>query len=233
MVAAMPLPIFPAHRLNPTEVNARPMQQVISGGTSLAGEEDVIATDGGGRWRIDMSGISLRTPYHQRLWSAWAGYLAGGAVECLVPLLSLATAPRPMAWERPARVTGVVDNDPMFPTSVAYAVPRIVARLAANAPLRATTLQIDLQSAGKIEGGEKFSVGEQACRIIRRIADGVYQTEPPLREAVFANQPVEFNWPLVKCKLALGQDMEGAIRLGRFSDVSISFVESVPALVPA
>lgn len=233
MVPAMPLYVFPIHHLNPAEVSARPIQQVISGGVSIAGEEDVISTDGGGRWRVDYGGISLRTPFQQRVWSAWAGYLAGGAVECLVAILSLYSGPRPQAWDRPQRVTKLTWDDPMFPNSVAYARPTIVAKLLTGATLRATTLQIELTSAGKIEGGEKFSVGDYAYRIIRKTGTDTYLIEPPLREVVYTNQPVEFNWPLVKCRLVPGQDMEGAIRMGRFSDVSISFVESVPALVPA
>lgn len=233
MVPGMPLYIFPVHYLNPAEVNARPVQQVISGGVSIAGEEDVIATDGGGRWRVDFTGISLRTAFQQRLWSAWAGFLGGGINECLVPTLSLATGPRPQAWDKAVRVTKLTWDDPIWPTSVAYARPTMIAKFLANAPLRSTSVQIELTSAGKIEGGEKFSVGDYAYRIIRRTGTDTYQIEPPLREQVYTNQPVEFNWPVVKCRLVPGQDMEGAIRMGRFSDVSISFVESVPALVPA
>lgn len=229
----MPLPIFPAHLFNPQEVNARPIQQVISGGVSLAGEEDVIATDGGGRWHVDFNGISLRTPVQQRAWSAWAGFLAGGAVECLVPLLSQHSAPRPHAWDRPVKVTKLIWDDPLFPTYVRYSVPRIVAHIGANAGLRATSLNIVLDSAGEIQGGEKLSVGEYAYRIVRRTAANTYQVDPPLRQAVTAGAAVEFNWPLVKCRVMPGQDMEAAQRMGRFSDVTITFIESVPSLVPA
>lgn len=222
----MPLFVFPAHVFNPSEVNARPVQQVISGGVSLSGVEDVIATDGGGRWRVDFSGISLRTPHQQRVWSAWAGHLAGGSVECLVPLLTQATGPRPQAWDRPVRVTGLIWDDPTFPTFVRYSLPRMVAHLGASAPLRATTLNVVLDSAGKIEGGEKFSIGAQACRIIRKTGPDTYLVDPPLREAVTAGAAVEFNWPVLKCRLVPGQDLESAIRQGRFSEASISFVES-------
>lgn len=232
MVFAMALFIFPTHHFNPQEVNARPVQQVISGGVSLSGEEDVITTDGGGRWRIDYSGISLRTPFQQRVWSAWAGHLAGGAVECRVPLLSLNTAPRPKAWDRAIPAGKLVWDDPFYASNVGYSQPRIVARIGASAGLRATMLSIVLDSSGRIESGEKFSVNGRAYRIIRRI-ENLYQIDPPLREPVAANQPIEFNWPVVRARLMAGQDMEGMVRLGRFSDVSVSFVESVPSLVPA
>lgn len=233
MVAAMALHVFPIQHFNPKEVAARPVQQVISGGVPLVGDEDVIATDGGGRWRVDYSGISLRTPFQQRVWSAWAGYLGGGTVDCLVPLLSLVTAPRPAAWGEPVRVRKLVADDQIFPESVRYSPPMIVARAAAPAALRATTLAIQMQSRGQIEGGEKFSIGEHAYRVVRPIGAGTYQIDPPLRALVTLNQPIEFNWPVVRARLAPGQDMDGMIRLGRFSDVSVSFIESVPSLVPA
>lgn len=224
----MPLYVFPAHQFNPAEVNARPVQRVISGGTSLSGIEDVVAVDGGGLWRLDMSGISLRTPYQQKLWSAWAGHLAGGMTECLVPTLTLASAPRPQAWDRPQRVTSLKWDDEFFPTSVGYVRPTIVARLLADAPLRATSIRIELRTPGKIVGGEKLSIGNYAYRIIRKTDVDTYQIEPPLREMVYYYQPVEFNWPVVKCRLGPGQDLEQPLRFGRFSEAAISFVESVP-----
>lgn len=224
--------IFPVHLFNPAAVNARPVAQVISGGTSLSGIEETIATDGGGRWVVEYSGIELRTPQQQRVWSAWAGYLAGGVVECLVPLLSLATAPRPMAWDGPRRVSTLVVDDPVFPTSVQYAAPLIAASLADDADVRATTLAIDLTSAGEILGGEKLSIGEYAYKIVRKTGANTFNVTPPLREAVSEDDAVEFNWPLVKCRAAPGQDLETPITRGRFSTVSIVFLESVPVSEP-
>lgn len=229
----MPLPIFPVHSLHPTEVNARPVAQVISGGTALNGVEDVITTDGGGRWRIDYTGINLRTPEQQRIWSAWTGYLTGGAVECLVPLLSLPMAPRPMAWDGPRRVTKLVANDPIFPTSVRYSIPVIAATVTASAVLRATSLQIDLTSPGEIVGGEMFSIGEFAYKIVRKTAPGTFQITPPLREAVSIGADVEFNWPVIRCRSLPGQDFDAPISLGHFSSPSITFVESPPVGGPA
>lgn len=218
--------IFPAHLFNPKEVNARVVQRVMSGGVALSGDEDVISTDGGGRWQIDYAGIEFRTAAQQRAWSAWQGYLAGGAVECLVPLLSLPTAPRASQWDRPMKVTRVVANDDLFPESVAYAVPQIVAHLSANATLRATTLQITVSKGAPIRGGEKLSIGERAYRIVRPTAPDTFQIEPPLRGAVTTGDEVNFDWPVVKCRMAPGEDFEGPITRGRFGTKSISFVES-------
>lgn len=221
--------VFPVHLFNPREVNARPIQRVMSGGQALNGEEDVIATDGGGRWQIDLAGISLRTPAQERAWSAWQGHLAGGAVQCLVPLLSLTTAPRPDMGKRPARVPQLAMDDDLFPTSVAYSAPYIEAEVAADAALRATSLEIIVTTGGTIKGGEKFSIGERAHRIVRETSTGVFQIDPPLREAVTAGDAVNFDWPLVLCTMAPGNDFDGAITLGRFGEKQITFLESFAA----
>lgn len=222
------LPIFPVQLFRPKAVNARPVANTISGGRSLSGIEDVIATDGGGRWLVEYSEIQLRTPEQLRAWSAWAGYLAGGTTECLVPILSLPTGPRPFAWDAPTRVAKLVSNDPVFPTEVSYSTPHIVATLTAPAALRATSLTIDLASRGEIKGGEKFSIGGSGFRIIRETAPGVFQVTPPAREPIAAGAEVNFDWPVVRCRLQPNLDMEAAINLGRFMTPSIVFVESPP-----
>lgn len=217
--------IFPTHIFNPKQVNARPVPRVISGGEALSGDEDVIATDGGGRWMIDYSGINLHTAEQQRAWSAWQGYLAGGVVECLVPILSLATAPRPYVGPKPMRVSGLVADDPLFPESVAFASPHVIATIGANAALRATSLVINVAQGAAIQGGEKFSVGGRGVRIIRQTGEDTYQVEPPLREAVTSGASANFDWPVVLCRMAVGGDFEGALSMGRFGEKSISFVE--------
>lgn len=220
--------IFPAHLFNPKEVNARPVQRVMSGGEALNGEEDVIATDGGGRWQIDYSGINLNTVAQQRAWSAWQGYLGGGAVECLVPLLSLQTAPRPFLGKSPARPPALISDDELFPTSVAYSAPYIEAEVGASAALRATSLHILVTTGGEIKGGEKFSIGDRGYRIIRKTATNTFQIEPPLRAAVSDGAAVNFDWPVVRCTAVPG-DFEGALTRGRYGEKSISFVESFAA----
>lgn len=218
--------IFPVHLFNPKEVNARIERRVISGGVALNGEEDVVATDGGGRWRIDFSGIDLRTPSQQRAWSAWQSYLASGAVECLVPLLSLVTAPRPYLGKTPARPPQLAYDDELFPTSVAYSAPYIEAATAASAALRATSLEIAVTKGGTIKGGETFSIGSRAYSIVRSAAPDTFNIDPPLREAVDGGAAVNFDWPLAKCVAAPGEDFAGPVLRGRFGSKAITFLES-------
>lgn len=220
--------IFPAHRFNPDPVKVGVMERVVTGSESIAGDEDVVSTDGGGRWQITFAGIDLDTPEMQRLWRMWDGHMAGGAQPVLVPLLTLATAPRPFAGRGEATPSDILADDADFPESVSFAAPSIVATIAADAALRATTVQIEVTQGAQIRGGEVFSVGERAHEIVRVTArDGAKATcliRPPLRTAVEEGDPVNFDWPMVRCRAVVDQDMIPEMS-GPYGTVAISFAE--------
>jgi hypothetical protein len=95
----------------------------------------------------------------------------------------------------------------------------------ADAALRAASLQIIVDQGAALEGGEKFSIGERAYRVVRPTAEDTFQIQPPLRAAAANDDAIEFDWPVVRCRMA-SDDFEGALSLGRVSQKSITFVES-------
>lgn len=222
----MALYIFPAHRFHPEEVTARVVESVISGGTALNGEEDVIATDGGGRWEIVYAGIQLDTPELNRLWEAWEGHLKRGTTDCLVPLVSIETAPIASFGRSLMEVSDIVADDPIWPTSVAYSAPVVTATVGASAALRATVLNIVMTTGAPLVGGEKFSIGQRAYRVIRPLGGNQFQIEPPLREAVAVGAAVNFDWPVVKARSAPGESWSTSLRFSRFGEASIRFLEN-------
>ncbi len=215
--------IFPVRLFNPSEVRSTVRQRVLSGGEALDGSATVIATDGGGLWEVSYLGIQLRTEQQSRVWDAWASYLAGGVTECLVPLLSLATAPRGYM----GAVSGVYQDDEEWPTEMRYSGPLIEAHVGADAALRATVLNVVMTKGPKPKGGEKLSIDGRAYKLIRPLGSGDYQIEPPLRAAVSTNDPIIFDWPMVKCKMRVGDDPIAPLERGRFGKVEINFVEAV------
>jgi len=219
--------IFPTHLFNPTAIKADVVPTMISGGTALNGDETVIQTDGGGRWNITYSGIILRTPKMFRKWDAWTSYMAGRSF--MVPLVSLLTAPRPIAGGVQARPSSLAADDDYFPQSVEYAAPYIVAKTAGSSALRATTLTINVTQGSRIEGGEKFSIGGRGYKIERVTARSDQQAtciiSPPLRAAVGHEATVNFDWPVVQCRLVPGQDFAPNLAFGRRAEMSVSFVE--------
>lgn len=218
--------IWPAQLFNPRQVTVRPVEMVISGGTSLSGEEDIISTDGGGRMEISMDGIALRTPAQIRAWEAWSVHLAAGKVDVLVPLLSLYTANRPSHGRGLMTVSKIVADDPVWPTQVSVSSPQIVATIAADAAVRSSQVAISVGKGAPLSGGEKFSVGNRAYKIGRPLGGNLFQIWPPLREAVIAGAACEFDWPRVKCRSVPGESFAPALDFGRRSEVSIRFLEN-------
>lgn len=223
--------IFPVHLFNPSNVKANLASRVITGGESINGEIDAIATDGGGRWQVTYSGIDLTNPRVQRQWEAWEAYLDGGAVDCLVPMLSVARANRPFGGGQPARVHGLVADDALFPTSLGYAAPYISAAITADAALRATELTINVTRGAPLQGGETFSIDGRGYRIQRvksrpTTQSAVVDIRPPLREALTNGDALEFAFPLLKCRLQPNQDIGLDIFQNQSANTSITFVEN-------
>lgn len=216
--------IFPVHRLRPEGIKADVVAQVISGGTALNGEEDVIQTDGGGRWQITFSGISLNTIDRQRLWDAWTSHLAGGARQVLVPIYSLRTAPRPVAGNGAMRPSNLLDDDPVFPSSVSFASPYIIAATTAAAALRATTISIAVTQGAALRPGMRCGIGNRSYKI-ENVSGANCTITPPLREPIAEATPVIFDWPVVQCTAVVGQDLAPDMRWGRQGSIGISFVE--------
>lgn len=219
--------VYPTHQFNPQGIKADVVPRLIDGGTAINGDTTEIQTDGGGRWEISYSGITLRSPAQIRLWDAWLSYMPGRAF--LVPLVSLLTAPRPASGSRPARPSQIAADDPMFPTSVGYAPPYIEAATVGVTALRATQMTINVTRGARIEGGEKCSIAGRGFKIERVIARAGQQAtvivSPPARATIPAGSAVTFDWPVVRCKLVMGQDLAPMLSFGRHAEMSISFVE--------
>jgi len=220
--------VFPVHLLNPASIKAGVVGRVISGGEALNGETDAIETDGGGRWEITFSGITLRTLDQRRLWEAWGPSLTG-ARRVLVPIVSPRTAPRPVAGGRLATPSPLVANDPVFPTSVTRGIPYMVGTVVSNAALRATTLVINVSQGAISLHADALGIGGRAYKIERvQSRTGQQATvtiSPPLRAAVTAGTAINFDWPVVQCVARIGQDLTPEVQYGDRAEVSISFVE--------
>lgn len=224
----MALSIFPMPIFNPTDFKAGVRHRVIEGGTALNGVQDTIAADGGGRWVIEASGIILRDTVTRRAWNQWDAYMQGGARVFSVPLLTLRDAPRPQAGGRPLRVSDLSTDDPVFPTEVKYASPYIAARVVNALAIGDVQAVIRIDRGSRLDGGEIFSVGDRAYVVERVLSrsgqSATVRISPPVRTAILADSPANFEWPRVQCRAVIGQDIIPTLSQG-YGTVSISFVE--------
>jgi hypothetical protein len=222
---------------NPREIKASIVYQAVVGPPSISGVVQTLRTDGGGLWRVDMTGIPLRTPKDVRAWEAWQAEFGGGAGTCIVPIPSIGLAHRPLAGGKPIRTGGLYpqSDDACFPEALDYGAPIIVAEVVGDAALRATTITINVIRGGRLTGGEKFglthaTMGKRMYRIRRVLSRPTDQSatvliETPLREAVVSGATVNFDLPAVLSRAIPEQDFGVALSRNR-GEVSISFLEA-------
>lgn len=229
---------FPTHLFNPVRIAARPMGSTVEGGESLSGLRDVIRSDGGGYWSVNMMGIQLIDADTIRAWRAWESELQAGVTRVIVPISDVRQAPRPVVGGKlgsPSQLEAGSD-DPYFPEAVGFATPWIVATITDPAALRAVQLTINVERGARLKGGEHFSIdhataGQRLYRVRRVTArDGQEATvliEPPLREAVADNTAANFDWPGVVCVLVPGSNISPELEGARYASIDIAFREAL------
>lgn len=224
--------LVPVHLWNPSSIKRSLVGQVTTSPSTISGIVQAVKTDGGGLWRVDYSGISLRGPRALESWNAWTAHLAGGATLVNAPMAEIALAPY---RNKPTRMRAPdADPDPNFPSQGPYGANRAIIATVAAAALRATTVTVTVTHGAPLRSGQGFGVIHASgthrwYRIVRvQSRNGMAATvtiEPPLREAVTAGTPVDFEWGSFLARMIPDSDPYPEISV-RHSTVSISFIEA-------
>lgn len=212
--------VFPTYRFAPNDAEADIELRTVSGGTSLAGDETLIATDGGGRVFLEIGDSYLDDEDLALAWRAISALSDGGATPFIVPLC-----------DARHQMLGDVDIPPgglPWWEESDFLTVDPHATLSAAAALRATTLAIDATMLpGDIRPGMWLSIDHVAMRHrAYRVADvnGSNVTiRPPLREAAEVGTPVEFFDP--KCVMRVDGDMRSPTSFGYAAPGGVRFVE--------
>ncbi len=212
--------VFPTYHFAPNDVEADIELRTVSGGTSLSGDETLIATDGGGRVFFEIADTFLDDPDLALAWRAVSALSDGGVTPFIVPLCD---ARHQMLGD----VTIPIGGLPWWEEGD-YHYDEPHATLASAAALRATTLEINAALLpGPIRPGMWLSIDHPTMRHrAYRIADvdgDAVTIRPPLREAADADTPVEFYDP--KCTMRVDGDMRAATNLGFTAPGAVRFVE--------
>ena len=233
----MPL-TFPIHLFNPSGIKAGLIGRAVQSPPSISGIGQSLRSDGGGYWVVQYSGITLNTADKLRAWRAWESELDGGATRVIAPVPDLFLAPRPLAGKALAVPSGLVStsDDPYFPEAIGFASPFIVATAGAAA-LRATQVTITVTQGSRAKGGQLFAIDHpDAGRRLYQIGRVLSQSGQtatvtircPLRQAVSAGTPVDFNWPGVESVMMPDNDITADIQIGKYAtDMSITFREAI------
>lgn len=233
----MPL-TFPVHLFNPSGIRVGLVGRATQSPPSLSGVGQVLRTDGGGYWVMQYSGVSLITPDSMRAWRAWEAHSDGGATRIIAPAPDLYLSPRPLQGKKLARPSGLVNqsDDEYFPEAVAFATPFILATASAAA-LRATQVTITVTQGSRVKGGQLFSINHSVSgrrmyetgRVLSQSGQtATVEIRPPLRQAIGANTPVDFDWPGFEAIVTPDSNITADIQIGRYAnDLSITFREAI------
>jgi hypothetical protein len=216
--------VFPTRLFYFEGANPDIERRTLSGGESLTGETDLVATDGGGRVFVDFSNAYLDEPAQALAWSALGALLDDGATPIVVPIGDADMQQRGDITTPPGGVPWWDEAD--------FASGASGITLSAAAALRATTLVLALGPGEKpIQPGVWFSIKHATySHRAYKVAEIVSQTSsaatircrPPLREATASGVQVEFSDP--KCVMHVDGSMQGPRTLG-FAEGSVRFVE--------
>jgi hypothetical protein len=220
--------VFPTCLFAPNDVHADIERRTISGGEAINGDEDVIATDGGGRVFVEFGDPFLDDPAAAKAWRAIDAYLDGGATAIIVPFCDARHQPTN------GRVLTSHSDGTTFSDETEYAQGDAYGSVAAGAALRATTLQLDnLVLSEDLVGGEWLSIDHPTMRWrAYRIAEitaydadagtATVKIRPPLREAVTVGEAVDFADP--RCTMRVEGGMPSPTSLG-YASGEARFVE--------
>lgn len=219
--------VFPTCLFAPDGQEADIERRVTTGGAALSGDEDIVATDGGGRVFYEISDPFLDDVPTALAWRAISAYLDDGARAIIVPLCDARHQPNYDLATVPHS-----DGSP-FSDESEYVTSGSQAAIILAAPLRSTTIRINKATLGRsLLGGEWLSINHPAWRWrAYRVAEILEQTDneallsirPPLREAVAIGEAVDFNDP--RCVMRLDGSMRSPMSGGFASGAPVRFVE--------
>lgn len=216
-------------------------------GLTLASTATLVRTDGGGLWRCSMSDVSLsgapgrqgrdRQKVSTLLWRAVRQICDGGVTPIIVPRNDALFRPWPAGVSHTAGVIGF-DDGALFDDGTGF-YQSVIDITAAAAALRATSLDISINYAGELIGGESFSIdhetmGPRLYEIATAVVDDDDPTQatitfrPPLREAIEDDTPLEFDRPRCLMMLASPGAMDLPINPWTFNSASVEFIEAPP-----
>lgn len=210
---------------------------VISPGTSGLDGSPLVRTDGGGLWTATLTDVTIKTAAQVRLWRALAALLDNGAASIVLPLCDRRQMPAPLVNGRPVYTLPTVphSDDALFDDGSGYRSNVITAKLSSTAALRSTSIKIEVDVGGDLQGGELFSILHQTIGWRLYVIGTAVKTSagnftcsirPPLREGTARTTPVEFDKPRCVMRLAAEDGMKLPLDLRRTGQGSPSFVET-------
>jgi hypothetical protein len=191
-----------------------------------------VRSDGGGFWMASLNNIRLRSASDTKLWRAIRNIANGGVTPLIVTCQDTVFAPFPTSA---VELNGITHSDgTLFSDGTGYAQSIIDVTCNGGAALRATSMTMNLNYCGHLQGGEKFAIAHQTFNwrlyeigtVIQSGSVATITFNPPLREAVADGERLEFDRPRCTMKLVNAAAMNLNVTTYPFPLASVKFVES-------
>ena len=183
-------------------------------------------------------GGDLRGKQRQRLstllWRAIRQICDGGINAIVVPRNEALFRPWPAGLSQAAGVDILHSDRTPFSDGAGY-YQSVIDIVTGTAALRATSMGIGINYAGDLMGGESFSINHPTVgwRLyeIKTVeysgtSNATISFLPPLREAVTALTPMEFDRPRCTMRLAQTNSMDLSVVPWTFNQASAEFIEA-------
>lgn len=216
---------WPDAVLRPQNVAFDIAPRSLAGPSSVSGITQVVSSDAG-IWKATLGNIIIKSRNAVLAHRAISNLLEGRLNPILVPLCR---AYQPVPADSDELYEDVPhSDDALFDDDTGYVGTVIDVVAAAPAAVRAVSMTVTVNYAGDIEPGQHFSLGERLYRVRSFDADtGAMTFRPPLREAVAAGDPLNFDDPVCLMRLASDDAMNLELALRRFGSPTVSFIEAL------
>ncbi len=202
--------------------------QVVAGGLSQSGVQQVVNASGGGIWTLRLEGFILRKPEQIKAWRKVQFGGQSGVVPINVSVCDLRHAPS---------LTGGVPHSDLSPFSdLTLYVEGGDIETVSSAGVRATAITVEFTDYAPPTGGEIFSLSygsedRHSLHVVTSVetlgGNYLLRFVPPLRAAIPAGTPVNFKTPKLTMRMAGPDAMAMALSMGKFGSPSATFVEHI------
>jgi len=239
------VPEFPRRLLREQSHSWNLLGVAATPGVTMDSTATYVRTDGGGFWACSMSDVSLsgsgalrgkeRQKISTLLWRAVRQVCDGCVNKIVVPRNDALFRPWPRGLAHTFGLEGPHSDESMFDDDAGYYQSVIDIVCDGAAALRATSMDIAINYAGDLVGGESFSIDHPVSGWrLYEIATVVYSDDdratitfnPPLREAIEADDALEFDRPRCTMRLATPSAMDLSVRPWTFNTASVDFLEA-------
>lgn len=221
---------WPVAVLVPRTVSFDVASRTLAGPSAASGFTQVSASSAG-IWKATFADVRVATEQHALAWRAISALLEGRLGSILVPLCR-GYQPKPDG----AEAAGLWDpvphsDDAFFDDDTGYVGRVIDVQLTSALVKGAVSADVTINVAGDIQPGQHFSLGERLYRIKSVTSTGATSATitftPPAREAASAGDNLEFDDPVVRCRLASDTEMDLPLEMRRFASPTVNFIEDI------